>query len=99
MATAIVSAVGGGKQFRTARDFAAWLGLTPAQYSTGGETTLLEVSKRGNSYVRRLLIHGTCSCVASTQDPRSPRSVAGWLGIPNARQNRLGHSEQARRTL
>jgi transposase len=78
MATAIVSAVGGGKQFRTARDLAAWLGLTPAQYSTGGETTLLEVSKRGNSYVRRLLIHGTCSCVCIYTGP-AIASERGWL--------------------
>jgi transposase len=49
-ATALLAAVGDGKQFKSGRDMAAWLGLTPAQYSTGGKSTLLGVSKRGNAY-------------------------------------------------
>ena len=62
-ATALIAAVGNGQQFRKARDLAAWLGLVPKQRSTGGKTVLLGISKRGNPYVRRLLIHG--------HDPRS----------------------------
>ena len=76
-ATAIVAAVGSGKQFRTARDLAAWVGLTPAQYSTGGKTTLLGISKRGNGYVRRLLIHGARSCVMHLD--RSRDRLGAWL--------------------
>jgi len=57
-ATALLAAVGDGRQFRKARDLAAWLGLVPKQHSTGGKPTLLGISKRGNPYVRRLLIHG-----------------------------------------
>lgn len=62
-ATALLAAIGDGRQFRRGRDLSAWLGLVPAQYSTGGRPTLLGISKRGNSYVRRLLIHGARSCV------------------------------------
>ncbi len=61
-ATALVAAVGDARQFKTARDLSAWLGLTPGQYSTGGKTHLTGISKRGNSYVRKLLIHGARSC-------------------------------------
>jgi transposase len=57
-ATALVAAAGDGKQFKRARDMAAWLGLVPAEHSTGGKQTLLGISKRGNGYVRRLIIHG-----------------------------------------
>lgn len=76
-ATAIVAAVGSGKQFGTARDLAAWLGLTPAQYSTGGKTRLLGISKRGNGYVRRLLIHGARSCVMHLDRTRD--RLGAWL--------------------
>jgi transposase len=62
-ATAILSAVGNPARFTKARDVAAWLGLVPRQYSTGGKQTLLGISKRGNNYIRRLLIHGARSCL------------------------------------
>ena len=56
---------------------AAWLGLTPAQYSTGGKTTLLGISKRGNPYVRRLLIHGARSCVLHLDRTRD--RLGAWI--------------------
>ncbi len=62
-ATALLAAIGDGRQFQRARNLAAWLGLVPRQHSTGGKTVLLGISKRGNRYVRRLLIHGARSCV------------------------------------
>ena len=57
-ATAIISAIGDGKQFKCGRDLAAWLGLTPRQHSSGGKDRLLGISKRGDAYLRTLLIHG-----------------------------------------
>jgi len=60
-ATAMVAAVGNASQFRRGRDLAAWLGLVPRQHSTGGVPRLMGISKRGNSYLRRLLIHGARS--------------------------------------
>jgi len=76
-ATALLAAAGDGKQFKSGRDMAAWLGLTPAQYSTGGKSTLLGVSKRGNPYVRRLLIHGARSCVIHLDRTRD--RLGSWI--------------------
>lgn len=57
-ATALIAAVSDVEVFKNGRQFAAWLGLVPKQHSTGGQTRLLGVSKRGDSYLRKLLIHG-----------------------------------------
>jgi transposase len=58
VATATVAAIGNGAAFHIGREFAAWLGLVPRQYSTGGKSKLYGISKRGNSYLRRMFIHG-----------------------------------------
>jgi transposase len=58
VSTATVAAIGNGSAFRRGRDFAAWIGVVPRQHSTGGKTTLYGMSKRGNRYLRQLLIHG-----------------------------------------
>lgn len=60
-ASAIVATVGRARDFRNGRQFAAWLGLTPRQYSTGGHTRLGRISKRGDVYLRTLLVHGARS--------------------------------------
>ena len=57
-ATALLAAVGDVGTFRNGRELAAWLGLVPRQHSTGGREQLLGISKRGDRYVRSLLIHG-----------------------------------------
>jgi transposase len=57
-ATALVAAVGTASAFTRGRDLAAWLGLTPREYSTGGKQRLLGISKRGNKHLRTMLIHG-----------------------------------------
>src|SRR5215470_4208208 len=57
-ATALVAAVGNVGVFKNGRQFAAWLGLVPRQYTTGGKERLLGISKRGDSYLRKLLVHG-----------------------------------------
>jgi transposase len=58
VSTATVAAIGNGAGFRRGRDFAAWVGVVPRQYSTGGKQKLFGISKRGNVYLRRMLIHG-----------------------------------------
>jgi transposase len=58
VSTATVAAIGNGSAFRRGRDFAAWVGVVPRQYSTGGKQQLFGISKRGNVYLRRMLIHG-----------------------------------------
>ena len=57
-ATALVATVGDAKAFHRGRQFAAWLGLVPKQFSTGGKSVLGRITKRGNVYLRTLLIHG-----------------------------------------
>ena len=84
-ATAIIAAVGDAKQFKKGRDLAAWLGLVPAQRSTGGQTTLLAMSKRGNSYVRKLLLHGARSCLIHLD--RSRDRLGPWLDALQARMH------------
>jgi len=61
VSTATVAAIGNGSAFRRGRDFAAWVGVVPRQYSTGGKQKLYGISKRGNIYLRRMLIHGARS--------------------------------------
>jgi len=58
VSTATVAAIGNGAAFHRGRDFAAWVGVVPRQYSTGGKQKLFGMSKRGNVYLRRMLIHG-----------------------------------------
>ncbi len=76
-ATAIVSAVGDASTFRNGRQLAAWIGLVPRQHSSGGQTRLLGISKRGNTYLRTLLIHGARAVLRYSRDRDDPRSR--WL--------------------
>ena len=68
IATALVAAVGSGEQFAKGRDLAVSLGLTPKQHSTGGKDRLLGISKRGDPYLRKLLIHGARSVIHHAKD-------------------------------
>jgi len=77
IATAIVAAIGNGSAFRKGREFASWLGLVPRQHSTGGKARLLGISKRGNSYLRKILIHGARSAVVRMKRERAP--LGAWL--------------------
>jgi transposase len=81
--TAIVAAIGNGAAFRKGRDFAAWLGVVPRQYSTGGKTRLLGISKRGNVYLRKVLIHGARAAVLRMKRDRAP--IGAWLDALDAR--------------
>ena len=63
IATALVSAIGDANNFRNGRELSAWLGLVPKQYSTGGQQRLLGISKRGDGYVRALLVQGALSAI------------------------------------
>jgi transposase len=67
-ATALVAAVGNARAFRRGRDMAAWLGLTPRQMTTGGKPRLLGISKRGNRYLRKNVIHGARAVPRSHND-------------------------------
>ncbi len=70
-ASALVATVGDGRAFRSGRQFSAWLGLVPKQHSTGGKTHLQGISKRGDSYLRRMLIHGARAVMRHMNENRS----------------------------
>ena len=81
VATAIVAAIGNGAAFRKGRDFAAWLGIVPRQHSTGGKAKLLGISKRGNVYLRKVLIHGARAAELSEAFDDMARDHAGGLVV------------------
>jgi transposase len=76
-ATALIAAIGNGAAFRKGREFAAWVGLVPREHSTGGKQKLLGISKRGNSYLRRLFVQGA-RAVLQFRDKQSP-GLSAWL--------------------
>ena len=71
-----MASIGEAKNFDNGRQVAAWLGLVPRQHSSGGKATLLGISKRGDSYLRTLLIHGARSVILAA---RRKTAQGGWL--------------------
>jgi transposase len=82
-ATAAVATMGDAKAFKSGREFAAWLGLVPAQTGTGGRVRLLGISKRGDTYLRTLLIHGARSVLAHVKEPSTWLQEIGKRRPPN----------------
>ena len=76
-ATALVAAIGNGSGFRRGRDLAAWVGMVPREYSTGGKQKLLGISKRGNTYLRRLFVQGART-VMQYRSKQAP-GLRSWL--------------------
>lgn len=85
-ASALVAAVGDAKQFKSGREMAAWLGLVPRQHSSGGKTKMGHISKRGDSYLRTLLIHGARAVLNACDHKEDRRSR--WLQSVAERRNR-----------
>ena len=77
-ATALAATVTDSNQFHSGRQFAAWLGLTPQQHSTGGKTRLGGISKQGDRYLRRLLVVGATAVIRHIKD--NPTPLARWVG-------------------
>ena len=75
-ATALVATIGDGAQFRSGRQLSAWLGLVPRQHSSGGKDRLGRISKRGDGYIRRLLVHGARSVLRWRRS--KPGTGPGW---------------------
>lgn len=88
IATAIVAAISNGHAFENGRQFSAWLGLVPRQKSSGGKTKLGAISKRGDTYLRTLLIHGARSVAYRAKTKTDKRSI--WI---HDKQQRLGTSK------
>lgn len=85
-ATALVASLGDAGQFARGRDASAWVGLVPGQHSSGGKDRLLGISKRGNAYLRTLLIHGARSVVKNAH--RKDDRLSVWIQSLCARRNK-----------
>ena len=87
ISTGLVAAIGTGEAFERGRDFGAWLGLVPRQYSTGGRAILGRISKRGSKYLRTLLIQA--AKVLLMRPHNWPRySFGAWLKTASERLHR-----------
>lgn len=95
-ATAMVATVGDARHFKSGRELAAWLGLVPRQHSSGGKPTLLSISKRGDVYLRTLLIHGARSLAYRSGRKADPDN---WLyRLINRRNQNVAVVAQANKT-
>ena len=84
-ASALVASVGDAKNFTNGRQLAAWLGLVPKQHSSGGKTNLQGISKRGDKYLRTLLIHGARAVIRQFE---RKADMQGWLAKLLGRRNK-----------
>ena len=85
VATALIAAVGDGQQFANGRQMAASLGLTPRQHSSGNKQRLLGITKRGDSYLRSLLVHGARSAVYNARNKED--RLSRWITDLAARRH------------
>jgi transposase len=85
-ATALVATIGDGQCFKNGRQMAAWLGIVPRQHSSGDKQVLLGISKRGDVYLRTLLIHGARSVIRYAEHKTDQTSI--WLNRLLARRNK-----------
>lgn len=85
-ASALVASIGDAKSFENGRQLAAWLGLVPRQHSSGGKQLLLGISKRGDAYLRTLLIHGARAVIRVAE--RKAQHTDSWLARLMGRRNK-----------
>ena len=83
-ATALVASIGDARSFKNGRQLAAWLGLVPKQHSSGGKSVLLGISKRGDSYLRTLLVHGARAVIRYAEN----KPTTTWLNKLLERRNK-----------
>ena len=83
---AVVASIGDARNFENGRQLAAWLGIVPRQNSSGGKQTLLGISKRGDTYLRTLLIHGARAVIRVAE--RKAQHAGSWLAGVMERRNK-----------
>jgi transposase len=97
-ASAMIATVGDARQFRNGRQMAAFLGLVPRQHSSGGKHKLLGIHKRGDSYLRGLLVHGARSVLRTATD--KPDNRSRWLmNVATRRHPNIATVAQANKTV
>ena len=96
--TALLACASDGKAFKNGREMAAWLGLVARQHSTGGKPKLLGISKRGDTYLRKLLIHGARAALRWADKKHDKRSV--WVtGLKQRRGQNIAAVALANKTV
>jgi transposase len=85
-ASALVASIGDARAFANGRQLAAWMGLVPRQHSSGGKPKLLGISKRGDTYLRTLMIHGARAVISRAK--AKPGFAESWLGRLLARRHK-----------
>jgi transposase len=96
-ATALFATVGDAKQYKNGRQLAAWMGLVPRQSSSGGKQRLFGITKRGDKYLRKLLVHGARSI--TTRAERKPQPQDHWLNELRVRRGKFrSYVAQANKT-
>ena len=96
-ATALFGAVGDAKQYKNGRQLAAWMGLVPRQFSSGGKQRLFGITKRGDKYLRKLLVHGARSI--TTRAEHKPQPQDHWLNELRVRRGKFrSYVAQANKT-
>ena len=93
-ATAAVAMMGDPAAFRSGREFAAWLGLVPRHSGTGGRVRMLGISKRGDTYLRTLLIHGARSVLTTSKSPPEWASLPGRAAAGERGRRRTGQQDR-----
>lgn len=83
-ATAMIASVGDIREFQNGRQFAAWLGLVPRQWSSGGKNRLGRITKRGDVYLRTLLVHGARAVIRFAENKEDRKSL--WIKDVKARR-------------
>lgn len=86
--TALMASVGDARVFRNGREFAAYLGLVPKQRSSGGKSVLLGISKRGDGYLRKLLVHGARAVVSNNDRRLEKDKRSQWISSLEERRGR-----------
>lgn len=87
-ASAFVASVGQATTFKNGRQVSAWVGIVPRQHSSGGKDTLLGISKRGDTYLRTLLIHGARSVIQANERKKGTPAEDMWLSALVRRRNK-----------
>ncbi len=96
-ASALAASIGDGHQFKNGREFAAWLGLTPTNKSSGGKERLGRITKMGDQYLRQLLVVGMTSLVRQTRT--HPERASKWLiGLLERKPARVATVAMANKT-
>ena len=98
-ATALVATIGDASQFRSGRQLSAWLGLVPRQHSSGAKDRLGRISKRGDGYLRRLLVHGARTVLRWHRTKPGVRARSPWVdGLLARRPTNVVHVAMANKT-